>query len=503
MREGGAIPATSSSAEVADEEKNEPDKKISGPVSILGGLPGSVYVVFLVVFLITLGNLEMNPILFLYFASQDWVNKSADDFLYYTLILIVGTVSPIILGPLFGLWQSRRGKTKEPILFETVCCLVGFAVMAFTNNRWLFLVAYLLSRMPLGQRAVRTTYVLAVTDVEEKTRAMSLAPITSLLGAILAPLITLLCSLAPDPEHSWYIVGDIKINQLNLPILISTYVTLARLVITVMTFKELSSDINLQSDKETRTIWDGEYQVMHFGKQITVHSSTVVWGFVGFLSGSFFLLQVTFGSLIVTLQPLLVGKLNFGLVEMSLFILTLAFTSLIPSIAIAILSKKGLPDRYLMITGTVFMIGVAFLYTAPPMHGWQTISGGVLIIPALLFYSIPVNALFSKVLGPRASGTKMGILSSAMGLGPVVGTLLGNFAVRTIYGKPLFMAFVIPAGLGLVALVAGFRYLDPELPLYVELRKPNQTNADGEVNQYSPYIIIDDQEEEEKGDTGN
>jgi len=471
--------------------------------SIFSGLPSSVYVVYVVVFLIVVGNLEMNPILFLYFASQNWVNEDTDDFLYYTLILIINTVSPIVLAPLFGLWQSRRGKTKEPILFETVCCLVGFAVMAFTSNRWLFLVACFFSKMPLSQRAVRNTYVLAVTDVSEKTRAMALTPITGVLGAILAPLITLLCSLAPDPEHSWYIVGDIKINQLNLPILISVYVTLARLVVVIMAFKELSSDINLQSNKDTRTVWDGEYQVMHSGKTITVHSSTVVWGFVGFLSASLFLIQVTFGSLIVTLQPLLVGKVNFALIQMSLFILTMAVAALIPSIGIAILSKRGLPDRYLIIAGMIGMIAIALLYTAPPMHGWQTISGGVLIIPAVLAYSIPVNALFSKVLGARASGTKMAILSSAMGLGPVVGTLLGNFAVRTIYGKPLFMAFVIPAGLGLVALVAGFRYLDPELPLYVELRKPNQTNADGEVNQYSPYIIIDDQEEEEKGDTGN
>jgi hypothetical protein len=99
-----------------------------------------------------------------------------------------------------------------------------------------------------------------------------------------------------------------------------------------------------------------------------------------------FLLQVTFGSLIVTLQPLLVGNVDFNLVYMSLFILTIAFTSLVPSIAIAILSKRGVADRYLMVAGTVAMISVSFLYSAPPMHGWQTIAGGVLIIPGACVY---------------------------------------------------------------------------------------------------------------------
>jgi hypothetical protein len=59
-----------------------------------------------------------------------------------------------------------------------------------------------------------------------------------------------------------------------------------------------------------------------------------------------------------------------------------------------------------------------------------------------------------------------------MGLGPVIGTLVGNFAVRNIFGKPVFMTFAVPAGLGLIIIVLGFRYLDPELPLYVALRHP-------------------------------
>jgi hypothetical protein len=138
------------------------------------------------------------------------------------------------MNPLFGLWQSRRGRTKEVIVFETTISLVGFVLMAFTTNRWLFLFAYFLSRAPLGQRAVRTTYVLAVIGQGDKTRAMSLAPITSLLGAVLAPLLSLLCSLAPTPQHAWVLWGDVTLDQLNLPILLSVYATLARLVITVL-----------------------------------------------------------------------------------------------------------------------------------------------------------------------------------------------------------------------------------------------------------------------------
>ena len=55
-------------------------------------------------------------------------------------------------------------QTKEVILFETILSAIGFTLMAFTTNRWLFLFAYLLCRTPLCQRAVRNTYVLAVTD---------------------------------------------------------------------------------------------------------------------------------------------------------------------------------------------------------------------------------------------------------------------------------------------------------------------------------------------------
>ena len=71
-----------------------------------------------------------SPIQYLYIESRGWV--SADHITYYTVEKLIAVVLPVVLNPLFGMWQQRRS-AKE--VYSTMLLLVvaGNFAMAFTQ----------------------------------------------------------------------------------------------------------------------------------------------------------------------------------------------------------------------------------------------------------------------------------------------------------------------------------------------------------------------------------
>lgn len=278
----------------------EHDAEISGEIkaskgSIFSGIPPSVWFVYLHLVTVVTANTCSGPITVLYFNLRHWTTR--DDVLFYTICTFVGTLMPVLFNPVFGFWQGRRS-TKELFLFDALGSGYGFLIMAVASDRWLFFAGYCLSRISLCQRATRTTYILRTTSAEVRTQASSLIPVFALLGALIGPLFTMLCTLS-----GWYQFQDLLINPYTLTYWVSCFLCFIRIPMMLFFAEERFSDRSTSSKSSD----DSEIQIYH---QQQKSRNTWLWFFYFAALNLFGNLSI--GIYTLTLQPILVNYYKFS-----------------------------------------------------------------------------------------------------------------------------------------------------------------------------------------------
>jgi MFS family permease len=436
------------------------------------GIPKSVWWIYVTVAMIVTANMSSNSIQVLYFNSREWT--SPGDVVYYVIVTATGIMMPVVLNPLLGFWQGRR-PTKEIFVFEVFMTTYGFLAMALVDNRWVFLMGYALSRLPLCVRAVRMTYVMRTTSAEQRTQAISMLPLFALLGAVVGPFVVALCALAPDAAHSWVLSG-IDFNQYTITMWVGFALNLARLPIVLFAFKEERFSDRHQSSSSSAPSGDALAKVDDDGSSSLASDEDAlekrrVWLWWLFFAIVGFLVQFTFGIYVLTLQPILVNAYGFDQTAMAIFILVLALASLVPPVLMGLLSKRfGILDRNFLLIGILGMIVALTVYSVAPVSKNQAIAGGVLMFPFMILFGPSSNSLFSKLVGNRASGLKVGLLASASSLGPAFGALIGGQVVLPLYTTATFMAFIPPAGLAIVLILVFWRWLVPAVkPVVIDV----------------------------------
>ena len=205
------------------------------------GIPTSVWVVYLNIILLVAASIAGMPVYVIYFNARGWT--SGTEVLFYGIVNFLTPFCTVVLNPLFGFWQGRR-PTKELFLFDIVCSAYGYLVMALVDqNRWIWLAGFVLSRMSTSQGSCRTTYIIRTTSEQRRTKALAFQPVAALLGALLGPLLALLCSFAPTIEKS-----GILFDPNTLTFWLCCFLTLLRLPLLIFGFSEQHfSDIKRSS----------------------------------------------------------------------------------------------------------------------------------------------------------------------------------------------------------------------------------------------------------------
>jgi len=452
---------------------NLPEEQVSKRGADRMGIPRSVWAVYIYLIFIVIANTCTGPIFVLYFNSREWT--SSDDVFFYTIITTVGIIMPVILTPVFGFWQGRR-PTKELFLFDVVLTGYGFLMMALVDNQWVFFLGYCFTRITMCQRTVRTTYILRTTNESVRTTATSLIPVCALLGAVLGPICTALCAFAPLPNDAWELGGGITLSQYTLTFWVATGLTVIRGFIVIFAFTEDKfSDRSKASTRRhsTRPALDTDQNDQEKSTTIDMIAEAqdddrmpkkIVWLWLAYFTVIGFFIQLVFGIYLLTMQPILVNEFSFNQGYMSLWILTIALFGMIPPIVMAILVKKfGFRDRVFILISILTLGGAIIVYGIPPGEQTQVLIGSVLFFMGMILYGPSSNALFSKMLGERASALKLSLMGSAFALGPAIGSLIGGQVVLPLFGDYEFLAFTAPLAVSLVGVIIGFPYLVPKM----------------------------------------
>ena len=276
-----------------DVEIDEMTEKPSGSCSFFTDVPASVWYVYIHLMTVVIASTCSGPVMVLYFNMRYWTTK--DDVLFYTICTFVGTLLPVLLNPVFGFWQGRRS-TKELFIFDSLATGYGYLMMAVTSERWVFFVGYCLSRLSLCQRATRVTYIVRTTSAAVRTQAVAMIPLFGLSGALLGPLLSMLCSLS-----GWWEVQGLLFNPYTLTFYFSSALSFVRIPMMFWGFSEEVFSDRSKSDENT----SAEDQL----SKKRQHS--IVWQWFFFFALLDMLGNGSLGIYTLTLQPILVNLYSF------------------------------------------------------------------------------------------------------------------------------------------------------------------------------------------------
>ena len=125
-------------------------------------IPKSVWFVYLNVILVVIANIATQPVYIIYFNNQGWTTKI--DVAFYSIVNFMTPLFAVLLNPIFGFWQGRRS-SKELFLFDIVLTSYGYFTMALiSDNRWVWLFGFILTRISISQNSVRMTYIIRTTS---------------------------------------------------------------------------------------------------------------------------------------------------------------------------------------------------------------------------------------------------------------------------------------------------------------------------------------------------
>ena len=166
-------------------------------------------------------------------------------------------------------------------------------------------------------------------------------------------------------------------------------------------------------------MWDGKYEVQaDNGHIVTIAPSAHKRWCLVFFSLSIFLMNLSGGFYMVTMQPLLVHTYSFDQTLMSHIQLLYCGLAVIPPLVMYALSRR-LSSRTIMIGGGLFKLIGMIVYSAPPAQLWTLVLGYVILLKGAIFVLTATITLFTQLLGPRCSPGMVAILACMYALGKI------------------------------------------------------------------------------------
>jgi DHA1 family tetracycline resistance protein-like MFS transporter len=102
------------------------------------------------------------------------------------ILLAAYSAAQFIASPVLGALSDRIGR-RPVLIFSKLGSMVGYLVLAFSHNYWLFLLSRLIDGFTGGNISVARAYVADVTSPETRSKGMAVIGIAFGLGFILGP----------------------------------------------------------------------------------------------------------------------------------------------------------------------------------------------------------------------------------------------------------------------------------------------------------------------------
>ena len=440
------------------------------PEQEAGTIPKSVYVLYLVAFLSHWTQTLTEFITWFVIEARSWSN--AEDTSYYGLVFGIFLFGPVIMNPTVG-YLSDYFRIKSVIVGAHVLAAFGLAVMLFAHDK----ISYALGAFMyacLAVRPLRTTYIAMVTTPLVRTRAMAYLNLftdgSKLLGVMTAKSIS---QLAPSLPSYW-VSGYGLLSYQDLCLLAALALLVLNTLMILVFFKDETARSDRTKVSKTKVSWSRDIKVVeengkesYFNGHLFALMITVYFCSIGFLH------QVSYGLVNVSNFPVLTYV--FGLEEDSIANIKLC-QDLIPApspMLVALLSNF-MADRSIFISGILLAIVGIGIFAAPlgsAMTWFQPLVGMVCMSVSQQFFYTADFSIFSKVLGPRATGIRMASMASASALGATAGAAIGGKVSEHLYGSPWFYALTLPSVVALLMMLNPwfFRIIAPGSPVVAQI----------------------------------
>jgi MFS family permease len=357
-------------------------------------------------------------------------------------------LTTVLLNPLFGLWQDYR-PTTEIFLCDIIATSFGYLCMALSDNQWIFLVGYILSRVNTAQGGVRAGYLIKTTSFDERTLALTILPLASIAGALIGPIITFVCAYMPSIQLS----NGILFDQNTLVFWVCLALSVVRLPLLFCGFRETPATTHTATANAPEVASGSSEGVFPLVSHPRARINNP-WKWLLYFAVTLFLFQISSGVYTPLFNLLLVDVWEFSQKELSLVLLVVIILSIPPPSLMAWITRRWkLQDRLFLLIGLLLGFFAMLVFAFPSNSIYTLLVGGILSAPMTITILPAANALYSKKVGPKiASGFRISLLTSASSLGYAVGTLLSNFAVRN-YDSFELLLWSIPVVVAILAVV--------------------------------------------------
>eukprot|EP01102_Stenamoeba_stenopodia_P009726 TRINITY_DN287_c0_g5_i2.p1 TRINITY_DN287_c0_g5~~TRINITY_DN287_c0_g5_i2.p1 ORF type:complete len:557 (-),score=81.72 TRINITY_DN287_c0_g5_i2:312-1982(-) len=373
-------------------------------------LRNSVYIMLFTIFLQSMGFSIVLPSLWFYLTKQP-TGLDADQFIAKPSVSFLGYVVAIysfgqaVSSPLFG-WWSNRAPSKFVVIVTLFIACVGNTLYAIARDvfpignvynpiwHWVVFVARFLVGVSAGNVAVCRAYCSHASDINNRSKIMAWMSAAQGIGFGLGP------AWGAALSHINFNIGILHIDAYTSVGLLSAFFALVNaLALIWIRFQELphataAANIEPTNDKEFKNI--------------------MVILVLFFVTIGVFSIFETMASVVLEhfykWHELQIGLLFVG----ASFVGVIAYISVShPCVT------KRFEEKQLLLAGLVFTVlslialpSWTFVGEAVPSLA-QFLAGALLLSFAYPISTVEIVILYSKVVHPKAQGTKMGWLTAA------------------------------------------------------------------------------------------
>lgn len=451
-----------------------------------------VRVIFILAFLTNVLYISAKPIQLLYLQYNEFA--TASDISFFVWVQIIDSGVPFFGHSLLGALSARIG-VRRTLCILSFCAMTGLLLIAqvsSSRSRVVYMGGYTIFCVGQSIRVVRTIFITENVPPAQRTSIIAMHDIAGPLGAILGPALWILCeNYAADIP----VFGLFRLNRYTLTYTTGIIIAVAIGTISWLGLKEIMSGandedggvkINSSSNNNHEVGPDVVPVELNDGRVILVNTARYSRGVFIFFFVLMFTVSISMGLIFVGFQPLLVDYFHVSGQQLGVIYLTIFCVAFIPQFVLVYLSRI-MSDRHIILLGLALkIIGItAFLpIIGGKLRRWQAIMGFILVNKASRFFYAASMSLASKLLGPMASGTHIGMLSSAGQIGPAVSQLFFAKLSVNYFGTNFYGLIGIPVvfAIALTTYPTYWKSLDPSREYVKVLFREYENNKEDKSN---------------------
>lgn len=344
------------------------------------------------------------------------------------LLFAIFSLCSFIATPFIGRLSDKYGR-KPLLLISITGTAISFLMAAFAPNAIFLFLARALDGITAGNIPVASAVISDTTTQANRARGFGIIGASFGFGFIFGPAIS---------------AATVGIN-ISLPFIIAAIISIIAVVLTWLFLPE--------TNKHIGQIHEGK--IFDIPKMV----NAVFDPNVGMTLLITLIYNTAFGIFIFAYQPFSVKALHFGANQIALVFTLFGIVGLIMQVLVIQRAVKKFGEK--KVFSAALLIGaIAFLVMFLAKGSLVFILGALCMSIANSFVMPLVQTILSKETDEKSQGSILGLNTSYMNVGTIIGPILGGIFATVFLSLP----FLIGSGIIVVCFFLSFRILRKSIP---------------------------------------